>query len=122
VINTVMAERDFAGRDPIGVRLAPSLRYTDTQVLYTIVGVVNEPRRFGSGLLADPTVFIDMTQVPLQSRSVVVPTSGDPGSCLRPSVRPRWPSCPARRRSGVSRQARTSHPSRARAPGLPVCS
>jgi putative ABC transport system permease protein len=85
VINAAMAERYFAGRDPIGVRIAPkSLRWTDDEVLYTIIGVVDEPRRFGSGLPADPTVFLDITQVPLSSRWVVVRSSGDPAALLTP--------------------------------------
>ena len=84
VINTTMAERYFAGHDPIGARVAPSLRYTDKAVPYTVVGVLDEPNRFGSGLQADPTVFLDMTQVPLQSRSVIVRTSGDPAALVEP--------------------------------------
>jgi len=85
VINAAMAERYFAGRDPIGVSIAPkSLRWTDDEVFYTIIGVVDEPRRFGTGLAADPTVFLDITQVPVSSRWVVVRTSGDPAALLTP--------------------------------------
>jgi predicted permease len=84
VINTAMARKYFGNREPIGVRIEPSLRFTDERVLYTIVGVIDEPKRFGSGLSADPAVFLDMPQFPTQDRSVVVRTAGTPSTLIEP--------------------------------------
>ncbi|HXY03886.1 MAG TPA: ABC transporter permease, partial [Terriglobales bacterium] len=76
VINDVMAERYWSDGDPIGRKVEPFSRYTEEKIAYTIVGVVHEPKRFGSGDVPEPTVYLDYSQVPLPGFSVIVRTMG----------------------------------------------
>jgi predicted permease len=80
VINETMANRYFPDSNPLGRRIAPSVRYTDDVVSYLIVGIVRESDRFGKGDQAQPAVYLSESQVPLNRRSVVVRTTGDPGA------------------------------------------
>lgn len=86
VINDVMAQRYWRDSDPVGRKLEPFFRYTDEKIAYTIVGVLHEPKRFGSGDTPEPTVYLDYSQVPLPGFSAVVRTAGVPkeiGAALR---------------------------------------
>ncbi|HLJ40679.1 MAG TPA: ABC transporter permease [Candidatus Acidoferrales bacterium] len=78
VINETMAERYWRDGDPIGLKVKPYRRFTMEDVAYTIVGVVRDPKRFGSGDTPDPTVFLDYSQVQLGSFTAVVRTAGMP--------------------------------------------
>jgi predicted permease len=78
VINEEMAKRYWPDRDPLGLKIEPYLRYMTEVVSYTIVGIVREPTRFGSGDTPDPTFYLDYSQVPLPSVSVIVRTVGMP--------------------------------------------
>ena len=78
VINEAMAERYWPNRDPLGVKIEPFIRDTDKEIYYTIVGIVREPKRFGSGDTPDPAVYLNYWQVPLAYFSVVVRTAGTP--------------------------------------------
>jgi putative ABC transport system permease protein len=84
VINSAMEQRYFANRDPLGARIEPFYRYTDKRELYTVVGVVEEPKRFGTGLDAEPAVFFSMNQIPVAGRSVLVRTSENPAALIGP--------------------------------------
>jgi putative ABC transport system permease protein len=86
VINDVMAKLYWSEADPIGRKVEPFDRYTEEKIAYTIVGVVHEPKRFGSGDTPEPTVYLDYFQVPLPGFSAVVRTAGMPqgiGAALR---------------------------------------
>ena len=78
VINEEMAKRYWPDRDPLGLKVAPFIRYTTEKVSYTIVGIVREPKQLGTGNTANPTVYLDYSQVPLPSFSVIVRTAGTP--------------------------------------------
>jgi putative ABC transport system permease protein len=86
VINDVMAQRYWRDRDPVGLKVEPFFRYTDAKVAYMIVGIMHEPKRFGSGAAPEPTVYLDYSQVPLSFVSAIVRTAGVPkgiGAALR---------------------------------------
>ena len=78
VVNEMMSKRYFRDSNPIGRSIVPRMRYTNDLVSYLIVGTVQEPERFGTGDEAQPAVYLSELQVPLNLRSVVVRTSGDP--------------------------------------------
>ena len=78
VINRAMAERYWPGSDPLGRRLKPMWRFTAREAAYTIVGVIEEPKRFGSGDNPEPAVYQMFDQVSPPSFSVIIRTSGDP--------------------------------------------
>ncbi len=84
VINQAMAEAYWPGADPLGHRIAPFIRYTDRKDSYAIVGVVQDPKRFGTGQAPEPAVYLATGQVPLNFYSVLVRTSGDPHSLAGP--------------------------------------
>jgi len=81
VINEVMAKRYFPDGNPLGRRIAPMIR--DTTDVYLIVGVVSESERFGKGDQAPPAVYVSESQPPPNRRSVIVRTTGNPGSLAR---------------------------------------
>ena len=78
VINEEMAKRYWPDSDPLGLKVEPFIRYTMKKMSFTIVGIVREPTRFGSGDTPGPTVYLDYSQVPLPSFSVIVRTAGMP--------------------------------------------
>ena len=78
VINDVMAERYWRDSDPVGRKVEPFFRYTEEKIAYTIVGVLHEPKRFGSGDTPEPTVYLAYSQVPLGGFSAIVRTAGVP--------------------------------------------
>lgn len=78
VINDAMAQRYWRDSDPVGRKVEPLMRYTEEKIAYTIVGVLQEPKRFGSGDTPEPTVYLDYSQVPLSGFSAVVRTAGMP--------------------------------------------
>jgi putative ABC transport system permease protein len=84
VINQAMAQRYWPDSDPLGHRIAPFLVFTDHRESYAIVGIVREPKRFGTGEAPEPAVYLSTGQVPLNFYSVLVRTSGDPRSVAGP--------------------------------------
>ena len=87
VVNDTTARRYFPGSSPIGRRIAPYIVPTDKRESYLIVGVVEEADRFGKGERPQPAVYLSESQHPLNQRTFVVRTSGDPGA-LAGIVRP----------------------------------
>jgi len=85
VINSAMERLYFPKADAIGARIEPFYRNTDKVELYTVVGVVQEPKRFGTVLDAAPAIFLSMQQSP-DYRSVLIRTFGNP-SALSNAVR-----------------------------------
>lgn len=81
VVNSAMADRYFPGRDPTGLVLRSSTSHGVTgNRVFTIIGVVREPRRFGTGRQAAPAVYLSLRQEPARRVSVVVRSKGDPAS------------------------------------------
>jgi len=78
VINRSMAERYWPLTDPLGRKIRPMLRITAKDIGYTVVGVVQEQRRFGFGDEPVPTVYQAFDQVTPGHFSVVIRTVGDP--------------------------------------------
>lgn len=78
VINRSMAERYWPVTDPLGRKIWPMFRITAEDIKYTVVGVVQEPRRFGLGDEPVPTVYQAFDQVTPSHFSVVIRTAGDP--------------------------------------------
>ena len=90
VINTAMAAPgDFANREPIGVHIEPYLRRTDERLLYTIVGIIEEPKRFGSG--------VDRGSRRLSGHGAIPEPNSGPSSCVRVAHRRRLHTEPLRR-------------------------
>ncbi len=83
VINTAMAERYWPDEDPIGDVLKTRLgQGVPDHHTYQIVGVVREPRRFGTGKQAAPAVYVSYWQEPARGVTVVARTAGDPASVV----------------------------------------
>jgi putative ABC transport system permease protein len=78
VINQAMADRYWPHSDPLGRNLWPMFRFTSKNVLYTVVGVVQEPKRFGAGDRPQPAVYQTIDQVSPPFFSVLIKTAGDP--------------------------------------------
>jgi putative ABC transport system permease protein len=84
VINRAMEQRYFGNQNPLDAQIEPFFRRTDNRQLYTVVGVIEEPKRFGTGLDAEPAVFFSMNQTPVAGRSVLVRASGNPAALIEP--------------------------------------
>ena len=78
VINEAMAKAYWPSRDPLGLRVKPKQPFTDIDVWYTIIGVVREPKRFGTGDVPPPTAYLSYSQVPLSFASVIVRSAANP--------------------------------------------
>lgn len=78
VINEAMAERYWHDRDPLGLRVKPKYRFTDKEVLYTIIGIVREPKRFATGDTPQPAVYLTCLQAAPPSPTVIVRTAANP--------------------------------------------
>ena len=86
VVNEAMAKTYWPNRDPLGLKVHPKYRSTEKDVWYTIVGVVREPKRFATGEMPDPAVYVAYAQAPWPGGAVVVRTAGDPkgiGAAMR---------------------------------------
>jgi putative ABC transport system permease protein len=80
LINEAAAHRFFAGRDPIGQRIAFWGRSR------TIVGIVADERFRGVAEEAPPAVYPPITQVPMASAALLIRAEGDPTSVV-PAIR-----------------------------------
>ncbi len=78
VINETMAERMFAGQDPIGqrVRTGPS----PSGPWSTVIGVVGDVRHGGLEEVPQPELYISSVQNPPVSPFIVLRTTGDPAA------------------------------------------
>lgn len=79
VVNETFARRYFGRASPLGVFLFMERRASkEWPPTFRIVGIVEEPLRFGSGDLPAPTVYLSFMQAPMRNLAVVVRTSIDP--------------------------------------------
>ena len=77
VINDVMARRYWPGSNPVGLKLEGPPSFMGTFVT-TIIGVVSDSRRFGTGQEALPTLFGEWTQDGYpRGTTIVVRSAGD---------------------------------------------
>jgi len=87
IINKSMADRMFAGRDPLGMHL----RYTSAQVPPDlIIGVVGDVKITGLDEAVKPVLYYPMRQNPSPVASLVTRTNGDPatlGAAIRNEIR-----------------------------------
>jgi putative ABC transport system permease protein len=87
IINKSMADRMFAGREPVGMRL----RYTTAQVPPDlIIGVVGDVKITGLDEAIKPVLYFPMRQSPSVLASLVTRTHGDPatlGTAIRNEIR-----------------------------------
>ncbi len=89
IVNDVLAQRYFAGEDPIGKQITFDDPDSNAHPL-TIVGVVRGSRQIGLAKPPDPELYLDFRQVPpatlwsefllKQIMTYVVRASGDPGA------------------------------------------
>jgi putative ABC transport system permease protein len=77
VVNKELAQKAFAGRDPIGQRITFG-NLADSTSWLTIVGVVGSTRLEGVGLETYAQAFRPLTQTPVPYVYVVARTTGDP--------------------------------------------
>lgn len=79
IINKTIADRVFAGRDPIGMRL----RYAGVQVdPITVVGVVGDVKITGLDEAVKPVLYYPFRQNSSTFANLVVRTNSDPGSLI----------------------------------------
>lgn len=87
IINKSMADRMFAGREPVGMRL----RYTNVQVPPDlIIGVVGDVKITGLDEAIKPVLYYPMRQNPSTVANLVTRTNGDPaavGAAIRNEIR-----------------------------------
>jgi putative ABC transport system permease protein len=87
VISQRMADRYFAGRDPIGASMRLS---NDSAQMGTVIGIVRDVEHNGLTSLTDPTFyavhsqFHQSAQFTPRTMNLVVRTSGDPLALVRP--------------------------------------
>jgi putative ABC transport system permease protein len=86
VVNETLAQRYFAGEDPIGKRILYSDEKNQDEL--TIVGVVSDVKRYGLEAESQPEVYSPYRQFPYwdPSMSLAVRAAGDPLK-LAPAVR-----------------------------------
>jgi putative ABC transport system permease protein len=80
VISRNMAERSFAGTDPIGRKLVIDL---GTPTTAEIVGIAADARLFGQGAAAPHTMYLSSRQAPRNYLQIVARTSLDAGQFSR---------------------------------------
>lgn len=84
IISELLAQRYFAGQDPIGMRIILSDR------AYSVVGVVGTVRHEGPWREAAPEIYVPFAQSPTAEMFVALRSSGDPAGmamAIRQSVR-----------------------------------
>jgi predicted permease len=86
VINDLLAEREWPGRNPIGERITAN--WQGRWRTMEIVGIVGRVRHSGLDIDARPEVFIPLSQLPFGSMTFVVQASTDP-STLMPALKER---------------------------------
>ena len=79
LVNSTLAVRHFAGRDPIGQRLRLG---SASQEHWTIVGIVSDVKHFETTDAPDPEVYVPFAQMPNRQMVVAIRTPGDPESLL----------------------------------------
>jgi putative ABC transport system permease protein len=80
VINDLLAEREWPGRDPIGERITAN--WQGRWRTMEIVGVVGRVRHTGLDVAARPEVFMPLAQIQYGSMTFVVQTSMDPATAI----------------------------------------
>lgn len=78
VINEAMARAYWPNRDPLGLKVKPKYRFTMKKISYTIVGIVQEHRRFLTGDAPQPAVYLPYSQLPIGSGTMIVRTAANP--------------------------------------------
>jgi putative ABC transport system permease protein len=78
IINKSLADRLFAGRDPIGRRL----RYTSINFTTEIIGVVGDVKITGLDQAIKPVLYVPFRQIASPATSLVVRTSADPATLI----------------------------------------
>jgi putative ABC transport system permease protein len=84
LINQAMADKFWPGEDPIGKRFGQG---TDTKTYYTVVGVIGNIRSYGLAAKSPYEFYRTTDQVPANSMTVVLRSSGIEPSTLIPSAR-----------------------------------
>src|SRR5262249_30284331 len=78
LINDAMAQRYFAGRDPIGERVV--INMTDRNVPSEIIGVVGNTKATDVRAESHPTSYWPHPQLPYNAMTITARTTGDPQS------------------------------------------
>jgi putative ABC transport system permease protein len=78
VINQALAERHFAGQDPVGQRITDDREPDSTSTWYTIVGVVGNEHMESLSLEPRIEMLHPASQDPTSAMTLVARTSGDP--------------------------------------------
>jgi putative ABC transport system permease protein len=80
IINDLLAEREWPGRNPIGERITAN--WQGRWRTMEIVGVVGRVRHTGLDVAARPEVFMPVAQIQYGSMTFVVQTSMDPATAI----------------------------------------
>ena len=79
VINEAFADRFFPGEDPIGKRIKPGISETGKSPAWReIIGIVSNIKYRGPRKESGPEYYVPESQVPLDSMTLTVRTTGDP--------------------------------------------
>jgi len=92
VINDLLAEREWPGRNPIGERITAN--WQGRWRTMEIVGVVGRVRHSGLDIDARPEVFMPLSQLPFGSMTFVVQASTDPSTMMAALKEQIWESDP----------------------------
>jgi predicted permease len=85
IVNATLADRFFAGMNPVGHRIAFD-RSGDRTTWFTIVGVVADEKQDALDVEVQPEVYAQHTQDTRETMSIVVRTNSDPQALL-PAIR-----------------------------------
>jgi putative ABC transport system permease protein len=80
IVNELLADRHWAGGDPIGERI--SVNWQGRWLTAEVVGVVQRLRHDALDRPPRPEVFLPPAQVPFGSMTFVVRSAGDPGALV----------------------------------------
>lgn len=82
VVNRALADRLFAGENPLGRRLLKSQWWQSMDGSWEIVGVVDDVRFGGLHTPPEPAVYLPHAQWPFVTMSLVIRSAGDVGPVL----------------------------------------
>ena len=86
IVNQTLANRIFPGENPIGKHIKPGVSVSGKELMREIVGVVGDVKHRNLWQTSDPESYVPFDQIPLDSMTLTVRTSGDPNQIV-PAIR-----------------------------------
>jgi predicted permease len=84
IVNETLAKKFFPGEDAIGKRILPGFSTSGKYQYREIVGVVGDVKHGGVRSEASPEFYYAQSQMPVNSLTLVVRTTAEPGTLVAP--------------------------------------